>query len=231
MFQEILQWIQDTVSIGREWHLLLIHGVIETVKLFFSVLALELPVAFTLGLCRLSSSGPIRMAATWIVNLFRGISLYVVLFWLYFALPNLGVTFSAWSAAVIGIALVQGAYASEYVRSAILAVPHGQQEAAIALSMSKYQRMRHIILPQALVIMLPLCGNDLIFLLKATATSSLITVPELTDAGMSINVATYSAHAFSVFMVLLLIYFILAQLISTAVRFTEMRLGRWKHGV
>lgn len=231
MHQEILQWIQDTIAIGQQWHQLLLHGALETVKLFFTILILEIPIALTLGLCRLSDIVVVRIAATGLVNLFRGISLYVVLFWLYFALPNLGITFSAWSAAVVGIALVQGAYASEYVRSAILAVPLGQYEAATALNMTRFQRMRYIVMPQAVIIMLPLCGNDLIFLLKATATASLITVPELTEAGMSINVSTYSANAFSVFTMLLIVYFLLAQLISRTVRFAESRVGRWRRGV
>lgn len=209
-----------------EWSPLLLDGLIQTLKLFFIVIPLDLAIAVAVGLGRLSSYRLIRVAANIYMEIFRGISLYVTLFWLYFALPFLGFRPSVWQAAVAGLALVHGAYASEYVRGAILSISKDQHEAAIALNMSSYQRMRFIIFPQALVAMMPLLGNECVLLLKATSLASLITLAELTEQGHAIIVRTYASVP--VLVTVLLIYFALAQIITYALRRAEHRLGSWK---
>ena len=228
MLESAIEFIVALYDLVATWSFLLFLGTIETCKLFLAALVLELFIAVTVGVARLSAFWPFRLLANIFMEIFRGISTYVTLFWLYFALPFLGITLGPWEAAVYGLALVHGAYASEYVRSTLVSVSKGQYEAATALNMSKFQRMRYVIFPQALVAMMPLFGNDFIMLLKATALASLITVSELTFAGVSINVTTYSAHAFPVFTVLLLIYFCLSSLISVTMRHLEGRLAYWK---
>src|SRR5699024_4388494 len=127
-------------------------------------------IAFIAGLCRLANNIVIRTITGLYVEIFRGTSLIVQLFWLYYALPilfdiHLGNVF--WAGA-LAIGLNYGAYMSEIVRGSILSVAHGQSEAATALNMSKYQRMRFVIFPQALRMMLPEFGNYNIQMLKAT---------------------------------------------------------------
>ncbi|MNY48497.1 Glutamine transport system permease protein GlnP [compost metagenome] len=109
---------------------------------------------------RLSRFWLVRNAATVYVEVFRGTSLLIQLFWLYFALPMLlDIQIPAMTAAVIALGLNYGAYGSEVVRSSVLALPKGQYEAAIALNMSRYGTMRRILLPQAFVRMIPSFGN------------------------------------------------------------------------
>ena len=156
------------------WSPLLLDGLLRTLGLFFMALALELVIAVVVGLARLSRYRLVCVRANAYMEVFRGISLYVTLFWLYFALPFLGLRVSIWQAAVFGLALVHGAYASEYVRGAIVTVSRDQYEAATALNMSRYQRMRYVIFPQALVAMMPLFGNEFVMRLKGTSLASLI---------------------------------------------------------
>src|SRR5690625_646570 len=140
-------------------------------------------MAFIAGLCRLSNNIILRKFTGFYVEVFRGTSLIVQLFWLYYALPilfdiHLGNDFwvilfdihlgnDFWVGA-IAIGLNYGAYMSEIVRGSILAVAKGQSEAATALNLSRFQRMRLVIFPQALRMMLPEFGNYLIQMLKAT---------------------------------------------------------------
>jgi polar amino acid transport system permease protein len=214
------------VGVVAESSGLLIAGVGVTLKLFVLALVVELVAGFGAGFARLARRRSIRVAAGCYVELFRGTSLVVQLFWLYYALPFLGVQLTVWQAAVLGVGLCHGAYASEYVRGAIVAVPRGQYEAATALSMSGYQRMRYVILPQALVTMMPLFGNELILLLKATSVASLITLTELSYAAHSIVVRTF--RPVPVFVTVLLIYFALALGISRAMRWLERAVGSWR---
>lgn len=147
----------------------------------------------------------------------------VQLFWLYFALPMLlDIRMSAMAAAVLALGLNYGAYGSEVVRGSILSVPKGQYEAAMALNMSPWLRMRRIILPQAMALMLPSFGNLLIELLKGTSLVYLITLMDLTYQGMVLRSFDNSSTP-QIFALLLLIYFIMAYSLTLGIRFLERR--------
>ncbi|NBJ70011.1 amino acid ABC transporter permease [Roseburia sp. 1XD42-34] len=167
--------------------------------------------AFIAGLCRLSSKLFLRKFTGLYVEIFRGTSLIVQLFWLYYAIPMLfGIELgSNWWAGVIAISLNYGAYMSEIVRGSILAVAKGQSEAAIALNMSRYQRMRFVILPQAIRMMLPEFGNYSIQMLKATSLVSLIGMEDILYHGNIIR-STNLSQAPIVYLLVLVFYFILA---------------------
>ncbi|MDA1132294.1 MAG: ectoine/hydroxyectoine ABC transporter permease subunit EhuC [Proteobacteria bacterium] len=192
-----------------------------------SALAIGIPVVF--GLMRLSRSFVIRSAAIAYIEFFRGTSLLVQLYWIFFVLPLFGLTLEKFAAGFIAVGMNLGAYGAEVVRGAIRSVPHGQTEAAIALNLSPATRMRRIILPQALLIMLPPWGNLLIELLKGTALVSLISVADLMFAARQVNGSTFlSAQAFGT---ALIVYYVMARLVVTpAMRATERvmasRLGR-----
>src|SRR5690625_6195407 len=154
-------------------------------------------MAFIAGLCRLSNNIVLRKFTGFYIEVFRGTSLIVQLFWLYYAVPMLfGIQLgSNWWIGVIAIALNYGAYMSEIVRGSILAVSKGQTEAAVALNMSSFQRMRLIIFPQAVRMMLPEFGNYLIHMLKATSLVSLIGLTDVLYYGniiRSTNIAIES---------------------------------------
>ncbi|MEF2294046.1 ectoine/hydroxyectoine ABC transporter permease subunit EhuC [Virgibacillus dokdonensis] len=167
--------------------------------------------AFIAGLCRMSSNVFLRKFTGFYVEIFRGTSLIVQLFWLYYAIPMLfGIELgSNWWAGVIAIALNYGAYMSEIVRGSILAVANGQSEAATALNMSRFQRMRLVILPQAIRMMLPEFGNYSIQMLKATSLVSLIGMEDILYHGNIIR-STNLSQAPTVYLLVLLFYFILA---------------------
>jgi polar amino acid transport system permease protein len=121
---------------------------------------------------------------------------------------------------------VHGAYGSEVVRGAMQSVHRDQWEAATALGFSRRETLRTIIVPQAFLSMLPPLGNSLVLLLKGTSIASIITVPELTF--QSTLVVTRTLAVVPVFVCVLLIYYAIAVLLTSAVRAAEDRLGRWR---
>lgn len=167
--------------------------------------------AFIAGLCRLSKNVFIRKFTGFYVEIFRGTSLIVQLFWLYYALPMLfGIDLgSDLLTGVLAISLNFGAYMSEIVRGSILAVDKGQTEAAIALNMSSYQRMRLIILPQAIRMMLPEFGNYFILMLKATSLVALIGMKDILYYGNILR-STNLSQAPTVYILVLIFYFLIA---------------------
>lgn len=178
--------------------------------------------AFSAGLARLSRAFWVNFPALVYIDLFRGTSALVQLFWAYFALPLLGIKLHAITVAIAVLGLNIGAYGAEVVRGAIKAVPKEQHEAAVALNFSEQQAMWRIILPQALPAMLPPFGNLLIELLKSTALVSLITLSDLTFQGQLLRTATLRSA--EIFTLVLILYFLIALLITHLVRWLERRL-------
>ncbi|PID20944.1 ectoine/hydroxyectoine ABC transporter permease subunit EhuC [Sporosarcina sp. P3] len=168
-------------------------------------------IAFVAGLSRVHTNPLIKGFTGFYVEIFRGTSLIVQLFWFSYALPglfNIHLGSDIW-VAVLAISLNYGAYMSEIVRGSIQAVAAGQTEASIALNLSKFQRMRHIILPQALRMMLPEYGNYLIQILKATSLVSLIGLTDLLYYG-NIYRSTHLSESPMVYVLLLVMYFVIA---------------------
>lgn len=201
----------------------LFRGVSVTVQLTVLSAVIALFTAFLVGLGRLSRHAVVRGLSTVYVEFFRGTSLLVQLFWIYFVLPFFGVELSALQAGVASLGLHFGAYASEVVRSSILAIPKGQTEAAIVLNMTPRQRMWRIIMPQAFLIMLPPFGNLLIELLKATALVSLITLSDLMFQGVMIRTTTLRTT--ETFALVLVVYFLLAYPLTLGIRWFERKLS------
>ncbi len=201
----------------------LLEASVVTVEITILSAALAFVLAFVAGLARLSRLWVVRALASAYIEFFRGTSLLVQLFWLFYVLPHFGLTLPPLSVAVLGLALNAGAYGAEIVRAAIQAVARGQYEAATALNMTRYQTMRWVILPQALVAMIPPFGNLFIELLKGTALVSLITITELAFRGAQLNVATL--RTMEIFSIVLVIYFLMAMVITAFMRGIERRLG------
>lgn len=183
-------------------------------------------ISFLVGFGRLSNYRFVRFLSTLYTEIFRGTSLLVQLFWIYFALPILGLRLPAMATAILALGLNAGAYGSEVVRSSILAVPAGQTEASIALNMTSWQKIKLVILPQALVMMLPGFGNLQIELLKGTALVSLITLADLTYQGMILNTSTLRTA--EIYTLLLIIYFIISWPLTRGISYLEKRLSVWR---
>ncbi|TIL34600.1 ectoine/hydroxyectoine ABC transporter permease subunit EhuC [Mesorhizobium sp.] len=207
----------------------LINGTLTTCAQFALATLIAIVVAVVMALGKLSSNRLIRGGAVVYIEIFRGTSLLVQLYWIFFVLPLFGITLPKFTAGFLSVGLNCGAYGAELVRGAIQSVPRGQWEAATAISMSKGARMRRIIMPQAIAIMLPTWGNLLIELLKGTALVSLISVSDLMFEVRQINASTYlSAQAFGTALV---IYYVLARFLITpfmrwAERIAARRLGK-----
>ncbi len=134
---------------------LILQGALVTVQLTIYGSLLALVMAFVAGLGRISRYAALRWLATIYIEFFRGTSIFVQLFFAYFVLPFAGVTLSPLQAGVLALGLNVGAYAAEVVRGAILSVGREQYEACTALNLTRFQCMRRVILPQALLVMLP----------------------------------------------------------------------------
>jgi len=182
----------------------LLKGLSVTLLVLLSSAILGYFIAFVAGFGRLSNNWLIRNFTIFYVEIFRGTSLIVQLFWFYFILFD-----SSYWAGVTAIGLNYGAYMSEIVRSSILAVQHGQTEAATALNMSKMQTMRIVIIPQAIRMMLPEFGNYLIQMLKATSLVSMVGLADITYQGVLLRSDT--SLMIPVFSSMLVVYYLLAQ--------------------
>ena len=204
-------------------------GTVLTVVQFLLATAVAVVVAVLFGLMRLSRNPGVRGVATVYIEIFRGTSLLVQLFWIFFVLPLFGLNLDKFVAGFLAVGLNMGAYGAELVRGAIRAVPRGQWEAAVALNMTDRKRMWRVILPQALVIMLPPWGNLVIEILKGTALVALISVADLMFEVRQINIATFlSVQAFGT---ALIVYYVLARFFVTPVmraleRFMSRKIGR-----
>lgn len=219
----------DAVLAFLQTHLpALVGGLRVTLQLTVGGAGLALLLSLAAGLGRRSRHRWQRWPANAYVEIFRGTSALVQLFWFYFALPFFGISLPALVTGVVVLGLNSGAYGAEVVRSAIANVPRGQWEAARALNLTPRQAMRRVILPQALPMMLPPAGNLLIELLKNTALVSLITLSELTFTAQVQRAATL--ETVPLFSLTLLIYFAAAQLLLTGVRRIERNVTRHRGG-
>jgi polar amino acid transport system permease protein len=183
-----------------------------------------LVVSFVLGMLARGVARAQRAFARIVIEFFRGTSLLVQLWWLFFALPQLGWKLTPLACAFVAFTLNFGAYGAEVVRGAINAVEETQWDAATALSFTAYQRMRLVILPQAFPGMLPPFGNLLIQLLKSTPLVLTITIADFTAVTEDYRDA--EGNTLFIFTLSLVVYFVIAYLFTIGMRFLERRARR-----
>lgn len=199
---------------------LLFKGLWVTVQLTLYSAALGALVAFVVGVARTNRLWIVRFLSGLYMEVFRGTSALVLMFWMFFVLPvAFGWQLVPLWAAVLALGLSYGAYGSEIVRGAIAAVAPAQQEAGIALSFSPWQRLAKITLPQAWPEMIPPANNLLIELLKGTALVSVLGVGDITfGASLVRNALGDSAPVYTIILVM---YFVLAFLLTRGMRALE----------
>ncbi len=185
---------------------------------------LALVISLVVGVLRDVSNRIVRIPLTAYVEFFRGTSAFVQIYWVFFVLPLLGVHLSAIVAGTIVLALNVGAYGSEVMRGALRAVPRGQREACVALSLSPWTMLTRILIPQALIRAIIPWGNLLIDLLKGTSLLSAITVTELAFAGR--QSAAVQGSPMLIFGLVLLIYLVLAAPIAGLAKLMDERVRR-----
>lgn len=185
---------------------LLLQGLKFTILVTLGSLALSTVLGMVWAVMRVSGIRWLTNIATTIVNLLRGIPIIVLLFFLYFVMPDFGLSLSAMQASILGLGIAYSAYQSENFRAGIEAVDHGQVEAARAMGMGWPLMMRRVVLPQAVKIVLPPYGNIMIMMLKDSSQASTITVAELALQGKLIATSTFqNATVFSMVAVMYLV--------------------------
>jgi polar amino acid transport system permease protein len=203
----------------------LLEGAWITIQVTAYAVAWGTVVAIVLGVASLSPIAPVRWVVRVYVEVVRGVSAIILLFWIFYALPLFGVSLEPMQAGVLALGLNLAAYGAEIVRGAVQAVPKGQTEAAIAVNLSGRQRTWSIILPQAMVTMLPPYGNLLIEVMKASSLVSLITLADLTYRMQNLRLQR-AADPIDIALATLMIYFAISLGITAIVRALERRFGR-----
>lgn len=195
------------------------EGILTTIYLTLGGAALAFVMALVLGVASGSRLMVIRGVARVIVEFFRGTSLLVQLFWLFFVLPLLGYELDPMFCGILALGLNYGAYAAEVVRGSLAAVPAAQSEAAVALNFSAWQRLYKVTFPQAWVQMIPPLGNLLIQLLKGSALASFILLQDLTYHIGELRKAT--GDTLFAFGIGLVIYFVIAYVLTLIMNLLE----------
>ncbi|GAA3877237.1 ectoine/hydroxyectoine ABC transporter permease subunit EhuC [Streptomyces lacrimifluminis] len=200
-----------------------LRGVWVTVQLLVFSALLGGVVAFVVGIARIHRRRSVRFLAGCYTEVFRGTSALVMIFWVYFVLPPaFGWQLVPMWAGTLALGLTYGAYGTEIVRGALNAVEPAQGEGGIALGFTPWQRMRLILLPQAVPEMIPSFGNLLIELLKGTALVSVMGMGDLAFSGNLVRLALQESA--EIYSYILVIYFVIAFLLTRLMRGLEKRL-------
>jgi polar amino acid transport system permease protein len=213
------------------WLSILNQGLSNTLIATVGGIVLTIVLSLVAGLALLSPLRWVRVISRIYVEGLRGTSEVVQLFWIFFALPVLvGFEFIPIWGGVAVLGLNHGAYGAEIVRGAVQSVPRAQYEGALALSLSPAQRMRRVILPQAVAEMIPPFNNLFIQLLKSTAILSFVFIHELTRQAKDVLVPNFNPWVIQIYLLLLLYYLIMALAVTAVMRMLErmtaVRLGR-----
>jgi polar amino acid transport system permease protein len=211
---------RDTV----EFLPILMNGVALTIIVTLGSLLLSTLLGMVWALMRVSGIGLLSGFSASLINVIRGIPIIVLLFYLYFVMPEFGLTLSALQAAILGLGIAYSAYQAENFRAGIEAIDKGQIEAAQAIGMSWWLTMRRVVLPQAVRIVLPPYGNIMIMMLKDSSQASTITVAELALQGKLIASSTFKNT--SVFTLVALMYLTMSIPLILLVRHFEKRAGK-----
>ncbi|AMW10687.1 ectoine/hydroxyectoine ABC transporter permease subunit EhuC [Streptomyces sp. NPDC012474] len=202
---------------------LVVRGIWTTVQLLVLSALLGAAVSFVVGIARTHRSRTVRFLAGLYTTVFRGTSALIMIFWIYFVLPlSFGWQLVPMWAGTLALGLTYGAYGSEIVRGAIAAVDPAQREGAIALSFTPWQRIRLVLLPQAVPEMIPPFSNLLVELLKGTALVSLMGMGDLAFSGNLVRLALQESA--EIYTYILLIYFVIAFLLTRLMRGLEKKL-------
>lgn len=202
---------------------ILLEGALTTI----CITAAALVIATVLGLCwallRVSGIAPLANASRILTNVIRGVPIIVVLFYMYFVIPEVGISLTAFQAGALGLGIAYSSYMAEVFRAGINAVDIGQFEAAQSLGMSRSLLFRRVVLPQALRIALPPYGNNVVMMLKDSSQTAVITVVELSMQSKLIASATFKSS--TIFTLVAVMYLAMSLPMMYAIGHLERRTG------
>jgi polar amino acid transport system permease protein len=203
---------------------LLLAASVVTVKVSLLALIVSSGLGLILALLKLSPNRALSYPAGALINIIRGLPILIVLFYMYFVLPEWGIDLSAFEAGVLGLGVGYAGYQAEIFRAGIQAVDQGQVEAAKAIGMKSGMTMRRVLLPQALRISLPPYANTFTMILKDSSLVSTITVAEMTHAGQLIASSTF--QNMTVYTLTALLYLAMSLPLLFLVSWLERRMRR-----
>jgi polar amino acid transport system permease protein len=170
---------------------ILFQGVYFTVIVTVGAFSLSTVLGLLWAFMRVGRIGPLPWISRVIIIVVRGIPGLVTLFYIYFVLPDLGISLTALQAAIIGLGIAYSPYQAEVFRSGIEAIDRGQTEAALSIGMGWPLLMRRVVLPQAIKVALPPYGSTMVMMLKDSSLASTITVAELSLQGKLLASSTF----------------------------------------
>lgn len=212
----------DITTITASWGQIQ-DGLLVSLQVIVLSLVLGLVLGMIGGFAKLSRIAPVRWLGNAYVSVIRGTPFVVQLFFIYFGLPQLGLQLPPMVAGIAALGLYSGSYVTEIFRGAVQSVARGQLEAAYSTGMTHMQAMRHVVIPQAFLRMLPPLGNEFVSLTKNSALVSFVTIHELFLVGQTIISRTFDA--ITVYLVIGLIYYLLTSIIGGGTRWLEKRLS------
>lgn len=219
----------DVSVITSNFRFLVVQGLLGlgnfaggTLRLAIPAIALGFVLGIFIGLARLSALGSLRTAATVYVEFFRGVPLVMVIFWMWFIIPQLlRLPIPEYGVALAAFVIFEAAYFGEIVRAGVQSVSRGQVEAATALGLSGSQTMRFVILPQALRNMAPSLVTQMIVLFKDTSLASIIGYVDLTKAAQIVN--NREIKPFQLYLFIAVVYWLCTYSMSLLARRLERR--------
>lgn len=201
-----------------------IDATVTTLKVSLIALLIGLLLGIVICLAKISTIKVLNALATIYVEVIRNTPILVQIMIIYFALPEVGISFTPFMSAIIALSINSGAYVSEIFRSGILAIDKGQMEAGRSLGLSYFQTMKFIILPQALKNSLPALGNEFISLVKESSIVYFVGVADIMFAANTVKNATY--ETFGPYLIAAAIYFIITSVLSFLVKRLEKKLAK-----
>jgi polar amino acid transport system permease protein len=216
----VFSFLGEQLKLFLDILLYLLPAVPVTIEITILSYALALVLGLVVGLAGISRNRLLSTSAKIFVDTFRGVPLLVLIFFFYFGLGAI-LNLDRIVAGIIAIGVCFAAYLAEIFRSGIEAISHGQYEAAYSLGMTRFQVMRHIILPQSLRIVVPPAANEFIACLKDSSLVSIIGLRELTRAGREY----YSQYFvdFQTWFMVGLLYLVMTLTLSRLVVYLERR--------
>lgn len=198
-FSEAFSWINIQF---------LLEGLLITVEVAFYSIIFSIILGFILGVIRYFEIPVVSKVVGWVVDIIRNLPLLLIIFFTYFALPEIGISLDVFWSTVAALTIFEASMISEILRGGLKAVPKGQTEAGLASGLTRVEVIRYVLLPQAIRDTLPSVVSQLIALIKDTSLATIITLPELTHNAQIIY-GQNTAYVIPMFIALAFFYFII----------------------
>ncbi|MDK6028847.1 amino acid ABC transporter permease [Ignisphaera sp. 4213-co] len=215
--------MSEVVNVFASYAPELLNALILTLEVTFLSFAIGLAGGVAIAISRASTPKPIKILITAFVELVRGTPMVVQLFFIYYALPSIGIKLDPFTASVFAMGLNSAVYQSEYWRTAIGSIPKTQWEAAYSLGLSTFGVLANVVLPQALRIAIPLLSNELIYLLKFSSIAYFVALPELVYTGKWIASKTFAY--IEIYTIIAIFYIVITMILSEILVRLEKKLS------